>query len=99
MLMADVMLDNWAVIEQALRKAGASQDQIADALDAYQAICWRWVRTNSVARAFEEKVQNEAPTVYTRCARPAGLMDDIMRYELESWPDEWDEYPVEREAE
>ena len=99
MLMADVMLDNWAVIEQALRKAGASQDQIADALGAYKAICWRWVRTNSVAKAFEEKVQKEAPALYARCVRPAELVDAILRYQLESWPDEWDEYPVEREVE
>ena len=99
MMMMDIMIDNWGAIHLEMRKAGASEEQIAVALDAYQTICWRWVRTNSVAKAFEEKVQNEAPTVYTLCARPAGLMDDIMRYELESWPDEWDEYPVEREVE
>ena len=99
MLMADIMLDNWDAIEQALRKAGASQDQIADALGAYKAICWRWVETNSAAKAFEDKVREEAPALYARCMRPAELVDDIMRYELESWPDEWDEYPVEGEVE
>lgn len=99
MLMADLMLDNWAAIEQALRKAGASQEQIADALGAYKAICWRWVETNSVAKAFEDKVREEAPALYARCMRLAELVDATMRYEMESWPDEWDEDPDEGEVE
>lgn len=98
-MMADIMIDNWCTIHLEMRKAGASDEQIAIALGAYQAICWRWARTSSVARAFEEMVKKEAPMVYTRCLRPVNLLADITRYELESWPEEWNEEPDEGEVE
>lgn len=91
MMMGDIMIDNWNAIFQILQKVGASEEQIADALSAYRAICFRWLETNASARAFEDKVREETPTLYLRCMRPAGLVDSIMHYERESWPPEWQE--------